>query len=70
MSLKPSDNFLKQSTNVRLRPTYLLKGGIDTVYKIAQGTLFSALMGPRCEGNPKTGDIFVHMADSLYSTAL
>ena len=49
---------------------YLLKGDTNTVYKIAQGTLFSALMGPRCEGNPKTEDIFVHMADSLYSTAL
>lgn len=32
---------------------YLLKGDVDTVYKRAQGTLFSALMWARCEGNPK-----------------
>lgn len=31
---------------------------------IAQGTLFSAPLQPKWEGNPKKGGICVHMADS------
>ena len=40
---------------------YLLKGDVDTVYKIAQGTLFSALMWPSCEGNPRKEGIYLYI---------
>ena len=41
---------------------------ITRTYCIAQGTLLSALWWTKWEGNPKTGDICIHTADSLWCT--
>ena len=39
-------------------------------YCIAQGTLLKALWWPKCEGNPKRGDICIHIADSSCCTVV
>ena len=38
-------------------------------YCLIQGTLLSALWGPKWEGNPKKSNICIHIAESLCCTA-